>query len=764
MKFSFGPRRQAKKNRPFTRLQCESLESRVLLSNVLADQVISLVPDSALTAGAIQNGNWSNPNTWRNHQVPAANANVLIPSTLTVTLDTTTNAVHTVRVDGTLQFATNLNTNLLVDTLVVNTNGKLLIGGSTAPIAAGDQAAITFTSNGPISTAWDPYQLSRGLLSLGTVTIYGATTTPYLSLAGSAAAGATTLTLATLPTNWNVGDQIVLGGTYGKWNQDESFTIQSIQGRQITISVPLAYDHTASNGIGVYITDVTRNVVFQSRDQTTIGNRGHVMFLSNLTNVNYAEFLGLDRTNKSVVINDPRFDAHGHLISGTGRNPRDRDSVDFYETGTSASLSPATVVGSTVVHSPGWGFVNHSSYVNFTNDVAFDVNGASFVSEAGDEIGSFANNLAIHSTGTGTEDFYNPARVAAQDWAHEGDGFWMQGNGVSVNNNVAIGQLGAGYYYFFKPYKLPVQRVIPSDLPINFHANLAESDDYGCFLRYEINGGTIDGLTAHNCITGYKQQYCRNITLQNSNLYGSGYSDYGIFLAVESAQGFVARNDNVSGYPVGILLSAEYTQTLTGGTWNNRHNIEIPNSIDARGRRIVITGPNFVANNRPHHYDIYWNNTFGDVFTRDINAFFAPDTVLYNGHQLYAPWQAVNYVSFSVQPPGAPALPALLIGPPHQQLLSTFGLAMGGILAPAALPGAPRSNGGTMGAVATYVKVVTLAADSYRTNQRLGFQLQYYVDGGSPQTGGTYNLLLGWNMFRFTVSSLPRTLFVLGTR
>src|SRR6516162_6099710 len=130
------------------------------------------------------------------------------------------------------------------------------------------------------------------------------------------------------------------------------------------------------------------------------------------------------------------------------------------------------------------------------------------------------------------------------------------------------------------PMPPPVQNVVPNASPINFHNDLAEGDDYGCFLRYETNGGTIDTLTVHDCTTGYKQQYCINITLQTANLYGTRSSDYGIFLPVESARGFVALNDNVSGYPVGFLLSEEYTQTITGGTWNNEINLEIPNNID----------------------------------------------------------------------------------------------------------------------------------------------------------------------------------------
>src|SRR5262249_22560111 len=106
---------------------------------------------------------------------------------------------------------------------------------------------------------------------------------------------------------------------------------------------------------------------------------------------------------------------------------------------------PGVIVGSAVVNSPGWGFVNHSSNVNIDDNVAYNVFGAAFVSEAGDEIGNFRRNLAIRSTGTneGIEQ-----RRDIQDFGQLGDGFWLQGGGVGVENNVAVGQHHAGFTFF----------------------------------------------------------------------------------------------------------------------------------------------------------------------------------------------------------------------------------------------------------------------------------------------------------------------------
>ena len=110
------------------------------------------------------------------------------------------------------------------------------------------------------------------------------------------------------------------------------------------------------------------------------------------------------RTDKSQPINDSVVDANWQLVPGTGTNPRARYAVHFHRTGTVNDGNPAIVVGSAVVDSPGWGYVNHSSYVDMSNNVAFDVHGAAFVTEVGDEIGSFTDNIAIGSTGSGESD------------------------------------------------------------------------------------------------------------------------------------------------------------------------------------------------------------------------------------------------------------------------------------------------------------------------------------------------------------------------
>ena len=101
--------------------------------------------------------------------------------------------------------------------------------------------------------------------------------------------------------------------------------------------------------------------------------------------------------------------------------------------------------GSVVEDNGGWGFVNHSSYVNFTNNVSYNVTGAAFVTEVGDEIGTFRENVAINTKASGD---HVESRLSAQDRGHTGDGFWFQGAGVTVVDNVAINAEGHGFMFF----------------------------------------------------------------------------------------------------------------------------------------------------------------------------------------------------------------------------------------------------------------------------------------------------------------------------
>jgi hypothetical protein len=128
-----------------------------------------------------------------------------------------------------------------------------------------------------------------------------------------------------------------------------------------------------------------------------------------------------------------------------------------------AAEPPSKVYGCVVDDTPGWAYASHQSHVDFQRNVAYDFAGAGFVTETGDELGNFFDNIAIRGTGScfdpddPDEDDYRQTRLVYAnanrpqplgDFAFSGDGFWFQGPAIRVKNNVANGCDGAGMIWF----------------------------------------------------------------------------------------------------------------------------------------------------------------------------------------------------------------------------------------------------------------------------------------------------------------------------
>ena len=177
------------------------------------------------------------------------------------------------------------------------------------------------------------------------------------------------------------------------------------------------------------------------------------MFMHNLmVDARYVRFEGLGRTNKRVQVDDwffPELTSES-AEAGPGTNIRGRYSVHFHRGGVDPTTMPARVEGCVVENDPGWAYVNHSSRVDFINNVSYDVVGGAFQTEAGDEQGSFVGNIAIRTINPDYP-IENPdtapvdIREDSQDFAFQGDGFWIHGGGVRLEDNVATGALGMDY-------------------------------------------------------------------------------------------------------------------------------------------------------------------------------------------------------------------------------------------------------------------------------------------------------------------------------
>ncbi|MEO0644847.1 MAG: G8 domain-containing protein [Cyanobacteria bacterium J06650_10] len=441
--------------------------------------LLDLLPHSQATHVAVKNGSWFDPNTWASKKVPSTGAKVLIPYGKTVSYDgESEDSLKIVRVDGNLEFATNKNTKLVVDTLITDTKSNLQIGTASDPIQSDKTAKIVIDGSKAINKGWDPTLISRGVITHGRVRMFGQDKADFVTLAKDAKAGDSQLLLKSPPKGWKVGDQLVLGGTGKNENgshannskfQDEVLTITSIKGKTVQFTNNdiksgaknvLRFDHVRPQGfqdkLNLYVANTSRNIVFETANaaKTPTQQRGHVMFMHNPdVIVENAGFYNLGRSDKDKLVDDVGRNKDGR--SGKGTNPRGRYSFHFHRTGADDINGVRAVArGNAVVGSPGWAMVQHDSHALLDSNVVFDVVGTGIAAEDGNEIGWWTNNLTIKTTGS-TQNRgltrYGPAsaRIDNFDMGVQGEGYWVQGAGqVGMSGNIAISAAGASINLF----------------------------------------------------------------------------------------------------------------------------------------------------------------------------------------------------------------------------------------------------------------------------------------------------------------------------
>ncbi len=658
--------------------------------------LFQLVRYDQVTHYATVSGAWSDPATWHNGVVPGAGAKVLIPINVEVQVDDVIpTRLSWIRVDGTLSFPSSYSTELRVDTVVVASSGEFEMGTDTAPIAPGVTARLLITNDGPIDRTADPFAIGRGLISHGRVSIHGAEVSSYTALANPALIGEQVLRLEQYPVGWRVGDTIVIASTTAGTAQNEVRHILAIVGNTIVLDQPLAYNHIAPRAdLDIHVANVTRNAVIES-ESTVTARRGHVMFMHNRNvDIAYAGFYRLGRTDKLVPINDSVVGSDWSLQEGTGTNQRARYPVHFHRNGLVNDGNPSVIRGSAVVDATGWGFVNHSSYVDMIGNVAFDVRGAAFATEVGDEIGSFRGNIALGTTGSGQG---AEARQAIDDFGHAGDGFWFQGVGIFVTDNISAGNASTAYSFFARAIE-GNKEFLSVNLSDPSIAGGAPTIDIGKMpvFQFENNTGyaSAEGLATWYLMENADQgqySYLKNSTFWNNTTgVNLGYTQHTVLeqltvihapevdppvqgLRMNSVTTDIFYNNlTVAGYRMGIVLPSRGTSVVNGGDFDNTHDIYI---YSGTSRNALISGfddktPRIVMAINPNESGS--SNFFNDdIVILDFGPF--------DYQRLYYTQQRADGVPF---PTPRGDIPPEYIGLTNQQLWDLYGVALGGAIAP----------------------------------------------------------------------------------
>ncbi len=674
--------------------------------------LFQLVRYEDVTHQTVNSGNWSDPATWQNGIVPDATARVLVALGTHLRVDRVLpESVFSVRVDGTLSFATTVDTELRVDTIVVSPTGRLEIGTASNPIDPNVVARLTFTDNGSIDRSWDPQGISRGLITHGAVKMQGSVVAPFLSVANPPVAGSRVLTFATAPIGWQVGDEIVIAGA--RQGEHETRTIRTIVGAKVVVD-PLAYNHTPPDTqLAVHVSNLNRNIRIAS-EATDFTRMGHTMFMHNRDiELNNVGFYDLGRTDKLQVINDPAIDANWQLVGNSGTNPRARYAVHFHRNGTSNDGNAASIDGSVVVGGAGWSYVNHSSNALITNNVAFNATGGAFVAEAGDEIGLFEGNLAIAVTGSGL----NPDdRRAIDDFGHTGDGFWMQGAGVKLRDNIVSGAAGSAFIYYtrglvqagtltmFDADNLTnpsiagsSDKIIVDHVPIaEFAGNVGYASATGLTLRYHLRDATHDEVsllsdsTLWNNTTGIDLPYANQVHLLRMQVVHELRSNLPTYGVTGNSVTRSIRYDEltVSGYYRGVEVARNGDSVVSGGTYANNFNIVVNTAVsplrtvNVEGNILFLPLPSELIGSSQR--DVVARFDANPLRNIGIEHLFFENHIWlnynqFNRQELYFLAQRPDSIPF---PDPLPHIPAAYVGLTSEELSILLGQTLAGHLAP----------------------------------------------------------------------------------
>jgi hypothetical protein len=441
-----------------------------------------------------------------------AGSSANVPAGQTQTL--TGSTVHEcVAVHGTLV----LQGSLTVDTLLVHDSGFLDIQSG---------ASITFR-NTPINTASDPRRWSHGLIVLGRVRMLGVEKTPFVRLAGEALAGQSTLTLAHVPSGWQVGDEVFLPDTRQMPASDwfnpnfalrhETRSITAINGTSVTLATPLTHDHRgardANGSLTVladgtrllpHVANLTRSITIRSESPT--GTRGHTVYTDRAqVEIRNVAFRDLGRTTVEAVSdqdNSPnqigRYPLHIHMLMGPV-NPTNT-GYQFQVTG---NVIRDTLKWPMAIHGSHFGLIENNVIVG-----GAQWTGSGIAFEDGSETENLVRGNFVADI-RGKENARNTGTGSPSDGVHPGTGgecYWAAGFNNRFVNNVAAGcrnvaqqiVAGVGWKFFMPPapndtrVRNPIVRGADSSQMVEV---LGQNQPILQFDNNEAYGLMADGLT-----------------------------------------------------------------------------------------------------------------------------------------------------------------------------------------------------------------------------------------------------------------------------
>lgn len=440
----------------------------------------------ATTPSAAPRGTrWSDRASWPDGTIPAAGADVVIPAGAVVQLDSSPPPLHSLTVEGTLEFARR---DLTLTAGRIRVAGTLRVGTENDPFT--QSATITLTD---AATAEDAaLGLTAKALAVmpgGTLDLHGQRRTSWVRLGATAAAGATQIRLER-QVDWRPGDRLVIAASDFDPAQYDEVVVHTIAGPTVTLEAPLKYAHWGER---------------QTIAGRTVDERAEVGLLTR--NV---RFRGDDACAATGYC--------AHIIAFHGGTMR-VEGTELYLVGQKFALArypihwhmAESVAGQYARANSVWRSFNRCITVHGSHDadvednVCHDHLGHGYFLEDGVEArNTIAGNLGVLGRVPNANE-----RLLASDATPAS--FWVTNPDNTVRGNVAAGSQGWGFWVALPEHptgQSTTASVWPRRTPLReFADNVAHSNRSGG-LNVD-NGPMPDGTTE---VTSYRPQQDPSVT------------------------------------------------------------------------------------------------------------------------------------------------------------------------------------------------------------------------------------------------------------
>ncbi|MFD0862072.1 G8 domain-containing protein [Sungkyunkwania multivorans] len=446
----------------------------------------------------VQSGDWDEPSTWPNNQLPTANDDVMITNGTTITLRNICTA-NSVRVMGKLQAlkGQEQNAGFHLETkwvMVMGPSGSLEIGTAADPYISSDGGTITLLGTDPSELIPNTGVHSKAIMVMdgGRLELHGKRKESWTNLATTAEKDATQIILKE-PVNWEVGDKIAITSTGLATSQTKAWedvdevqiTNISMDGRTLTLATPLQYRHIGGSksytrptdgktwevNIAAEVGILSHSIKIQGQMNTAMeeaGFGGHMMFMKG--SVVHAENVELYKMGQKAKLG--RYPFHWHLNEDAAQGSYLKNSSIH------RSFNRAVTIHGT-------------DYITLDGVFAYDhIGHGIFFEDGGERYNTVKNSVVFVTRRPQQGEELTPSdNEMNQPQNRTPASFWITNPNNYFENNVAAGTEGTGFWFAF-----------PTNGPLSPSGNMPYFEN---IIPWKEPLGLFQNFVAHSCMTGF---------------------------------------------------------------------------------------------------------------------------------------------------------------------------------------------------------------------------------------------------------------------